>query len=151
MPRHLCYPEHTWTPRSTGMASTAPPTDKRLWWSHNVRMQLSLYKYTLNRCDIQSNWKFSCRAIRFAVVHICTVLFTISLSVAMGIITGKASLCQHLGTIRKDKKSILDDIGNYGTMLSLYFVPPWNVYALLYCPTCCLFYLRCAWQKNTTK
>ncbi|XP_030247540.1 rh blood group, D antigen isoform X2 [Sparus aurata] len=27
-------------------------------------------------------------AIRFAVVHICTVLFTISLSVAMGIITG---------------------------------------------------------------
>ena len=147
MPWHLCYPEHTWTPGSTGMASTAPPTDKRLWWSHNVRIQLSWYKYSLNRCDTLCNWTFSCRAIQFAVFHICTVLFTVSLSLAMGVITGKSSLYQHSSTFRKDKKSILDDTIHFGTTLSPYFVLPWNVYVLFYCPTCCLFYMHCAWQK----
>lgn len=48
--------------------------------------------HTHKRCDTCVIGPLFCRAIRFAVFHICTLFITIALSLSMGIITGKSSL-----------------------------------------------------------
>lgn len=89
MPWHLCCPEHLWTPWSVGVARTAYPADKELWWSHGVRMQPNcemLYKNKVQSCEIMVLFCF--RMVRFVVFHMCALFITISVSLLTGILTG---------------------------------------------------------------
>lgn len=52
-----------------------------------------------------------CRAVRFAVFHLCTILLTLASSLSMGIVTGKSCIWKALATLSRRHSAAMEDRG----------------------------------------